>query len=80
MNLSYWELQTYFKNIDLTIIGSGIVGLTAAIESKKKFPSLKVIVLERGILPSGASTKNAGFSCFGSVSELLSDLKNTSEN
>ncbi len=80
MNLSYWELQTYFKNIDLTIIGSGIVGLTAAIETKKKSPLLKVIVLERGILPSGASTKNAGFSCFGSVSELLSDLKNTSEN
>jgi len=80
MNLSYWELQTYFKNIDLTIIGSGIVGLTAAIESKKKFPMLKVVVLERGILPSGASTKNAGFSCFGSVSELLSDLKHTPEN
>jgi gamma-glutamylputrescine oxidase len=80
MNVSYWEIETYFNHVDLTIIGSGIVGLTAAIETKKKHPNLKVIVLERGTLPLGASTKNAGFSCFGSVSELLSDLKKTSEN
>jgi len=35
--------------------------------------------LERGILPSGASTRNAGFACFGSVSELLDDLSNQPE-
>src|SRR5690606_30112466 len=31
------------------------------------------------ILPSGASTKNAGFACYGSISEILEDLKNHSE-
>jgi glycine/D-amino acid oxidase-like deaminating enzyme len=36
-------------------------------------------VLERGFLPSGASTKNAGFACFGSLSEQLSFLKRSSE-
>ncbi len=75
MNLSYWEHNTWFKNIDFCIVGSGIVGLSCALQLKKKFPTSKVLVLEKGILPQGASTKNAGFSCFGSVSELLSDLK-----
>ncbi|HET6225980.1 MAG TPA: FAD-dependent oxidoreductase, partial [Bacteroidia bacterium] len=35
---------------------------------------------ERGILPMGASSKNAGFACFGSPGELLDDLKKHSEN
>jgi len=35
--------------------------------------------LEKGILPQGASTKNAGFACFGSLSELIDDLKTHSE-
>jgi len=80
MNLSYWEKKIFFKNIDVAIIGSGIVGLNAAFNLKKNNPSLKIIVLERGILPSGASTKNAGFTCFGSPTELLEDLKTISEN
>lgn len=80
MSLSYWEQTTYFNDIDVAIIGSGIVGLNAALNLKKKNKNLKIIVLERGMLPSGASSKNAGFACFGSPSELLSDLNNTSEN
>lgn len=77
---SFWEKETYLNNIDLTVIGSGIVGLNAAISYKEKFKNAKVIVIERGILPTGASTKNAGFACFGSVSELLSDIKKTNED
>lgn len=80
LNHSFWETQSYLKNIDLIIIGSGIVGLNAAISYLEKNKNGKVIVLERGILPTGASTKNAGFACFGSVSELISDMKNSSEN
>jgi glycine/D-amino acid oxidase-like deaminating enzyme len=79
VNISYWELKHYFKNIDLIIIGSGIVGLNTAFYFKKNNPKAKILVLEKGILPSGASTKNAGFACFGSPSELLSDLKNIPE-
>ena len=80
MTLSYWEKQTYFNNVDLLIIGSGIVGLNAAITYKTKFPKAKVLVVERGMLPNGASTKNAGFCCFGSVSELADDLTRIDEN
>jgi len=78
INTSFWEHETYFNNIDLIIVGSGIVGLSAAISYKENFKKAKVLVLERGILPTGASTKNAGFACFGSISELSSDIKKTS--
>lgn len=79
MNLSYWEKQTWFSNVDFCIVGSGIVGLSCALQLQNKHPKAKILVLEKGILPQGASTKNAGFACFGSASELLSDLKNHSE-
>ena len=78
-NLSFWEKETFLYNVDYLIIGSGIVGLSTAIHLKKKQPKKKVLVLERGYLPSGASTKNAGFACIGSSSELLDDLENSPE-
>lgn len=79
MNLSYWEYKTWLSNIDFTVVGSGIVGLNCAIQLKNKHPKAKVLVLEKGMLPQGASTKNAGFACFGSISEILCDLKYHSE-
>ncbi len=78
-NLSFWEKDTWFDQVDVAIIGSGLVGLSAAIAIKQQSPRLKVLVLERGALPSGASTKNAGFACFGSASELLDDLSKQGE-
>ncbi|MEM7484403.1 MAG: FAD-dependent oxidoreductase [Bacteroidota bacterium] len=79
MELSYWEHKTWFSEIDFTIIGSGIVGLNCALHLKERYPKSKVLVLEKGLLPQGASTKNAGFACFGSISEILSDLKTHTE-
>lgn len=69
-NLSYWEKKNFF-HADVIIIGSGIVGLNAAITIKRNNPKISVLILERGFLPAGASTKNAGFACFGSISELI---------
>lgn len=77
---SFWERETYFSNIDVVIVGSGIVGLNAALSLKKKEPKLNVLIAERGALPSGATTKNAGFACFGSVSELVDDLQRLPES
>lgn len=74
--LSYWESQS-FLTYDFIIIGSGITGLSTAIELKEKFSERSVLILERGLLPTGASTKNAGFACMGSVTELLDDLEHT---
>lgn len=77
---SYWERTAFIDHADVIIIGSGIVGLSAALHLKRQQPSLNVTVLERGFLPSGASTKNAGFACFGSISEQISFLKRSSED
>lgn len=79
MNLSYWERNTWLSNIDVAIIGSGIVGLSCALSLRERFPEKKIVVFEKGMLPSGASTKNAGFACFGSISEILEDLTTHSE-
>ncbi len=76
---SYWERTAFIDNADVIIIGSGLVGLSAALHLKKQAPALNVLVLERGFLPTGASTKNAGFACFGTVSEQISYLKKASE-
>ncbi|WGD35868.1 FAD-dependent oxidoreductase [Olleya sp. YS] len=79
MHLSYWEIKSWLTSIDYTIVGSGIVGLNCALQLKKRFPNANILILEKGILPQGASTKNAGFACFGSLSEILSDLKSHTE-
>ncbi len=74
MELSYWEYKTWLSNIDFTVVGSGIVGLNCALRLHERFPKAKILILEKGFLPQGASTKNAGFACFGSISEILADL------
>ena len=77
--LSFWERKEYLNGIDFAIIGSGIVGMSTAIFLKKRYPSAKITILERGYLPTGASTKNAGFACFGSPTELFDDLQRNKE-
>lgn len=79
MSLSYWEIQTWLTNVDFTVVGSGIVGLSCALQLRKQHPKAKIVVLEKGMFPQGASTKNAGFACFGSATEILDDLKTHSE-
>jgi gamma-glutamylputrescine oxidase len=76
--LSYWEQQS-FTRYHFIVIGAGIVGLSTAIELKQRFPATSVLVLERGLLPTGATTRNAGFACMGSATELLDDLGNRDE-
>lgn len=75
---SYWEQQS-FADYQHIVIGAGVVGLSTAIELKGKYPKASVLVLERGLLPTGASTRNAGFACMGSVTELLDDLQHMNE-
>ena len=74
-NLSYWEHQSFFGPAEVAIIGAGLVGLTAAVYLKQQRPTWRMVVLERGVLPNDASTKNADFACFGSISELIAQEK-----
>jgi len=72
--LSIWEKESFFAPQDIIIIGSGFVGLWSALHLMLLNPNKKITILERGLIPTGASTRNAGFSCFGSPSELVADI------
>lgn len=71
--ISIWEKETFLADQDVIIAGSGFTGLWSAIYLKKKDPDLKITILERGVIPTGASSRNAGFACFGSLTELVAD-------
>lgn len=78
--LSYWEVDTWYTDHDYVIIGGGITGLAAALHLRKLHPSARIIVVDRGHLPTGGSTKNAGFLCFGSVGELMANITQYGES
>lgn len=77
--LSYWEKSALTEEIDYAIVGGGIVGIATALRLRELYPDAKIVILERGYVSTGASTKNAGFACFGSVTELADDLKKMDE-
>ena len=76
--LSFWEQQS-FTSYNYAVVGGGLVGISTALSIKELLPKASVVVLERGVFPSGASTRNAGFACFGSLSELWSDIEQMGE-
>jgi len=76
-DLSYWERKMFFNSIDFLVVGAGIVGISCAFHLKELHPTSKVLIIDKGILPFSATSKNAGFACFGSPSEILSDLRTT---
>lgn len=80
MEISYWEQDSFWGRAEVVIVGAGIVGLNAAIDLKTTHPNWRIVVLDRGVLPLGASTRNAGFACFGSITELAADLQHHDMN
>ena len=76
--ISYWEQKTLLA-YDTLIVGGGIVGLSTAISLAERMPAMRIGILERGLLPTGASSRNAGFACMGSPTELLADLETSTE-
>lgn len=79
VQLSTWEKETFYAPSDVIIVGSGVVGLWSAYYLKLTQPGLRVLVVDRGTTPWGASTRNAGFACFGSPTELLNDARTMGE-
>jgi len=77
---SLWEKETYYSNNDVLIVGAGLMGLWTALELKKRAPKLNITIAEKSSTPLGASTRNAGFACFGSPTELLSDASTMGED
>lgn len=72
---SYWQKEYLLPQADVTIIGAGLTGLFSAYFLSQKFKDAHIRILERGVVPDGASARNAGFACFGSPSELLDDAE-----
>ena len=56
MDLSFWEQSTFFGDIDLVVIGSGIVGLNTARAIKEKRKGWKIAVLDRGVFKRSSGT------------------------
>lgn len=77
-SVSFWETDTLLQ-CDYAIIGAGFTGLYTAVELLERFPGKRVVILEQGAFSAGASTRNAGFACFGNISEILLDLESSPE-
>jgi gamma-glutamylputrescine oxidase len=78
--LSVWEKESFFAPADIVIAGSGFAGLWSAYYLKRSNPSLSITIVDRGSIPTGASTRNAGFACFGSLTELVADSQQMGED
>ena len=76
---SWWEKDTLARPYNLIVVGSGITGLSSALFFKRSRPGARVLVVDRGFWPTGATARNAGFACFGSAGELFDDLAAESE-
>lgn len=73
MHFSYWEVRGTLEANDVVVVGAGIVGLTAATAWKRAMPRASVLVVDSDAFSGGGTTRNAGFACFGSPSELAAD-------
>ena len=69
MSVSYWNDQSKGQNlnVDIAIIGGGISGLSCAYWLQKEDPSLRIAIIEKYEIGSGATGRNAGFVTCGSV-------------
>ena len=86
---SYWErelgwdrtLASYFSyrplenNYDFVVVGAGFTGLSAVYHLAKRHPRAKIALIDRHLPPLGASTRNAGFACIGTVGEFIADIQ-----
>ncbi|HUR31700.1 MAG TPA: FAD-dependent oxidoreductase [Saprospiraceae bacterium] len=78
-DFSIWEHDAYHRTWDICIIGAGINGISTGISILEKKPDSQILIIDRWFIPLGASTRNAGFACFGSPSEILDDILNIGE-
>ncbi|MBS18676.1 MAG: hypothetical protein CL835_03855, partial [Crocinitomicaceae bacterium] len=79
MGPSIWESQMLQASpsapLDALVVGGGIVGMNAALALVSRKPEWRIAVVDALPLGGGGSTRNAGFTCFGSPSELLDDWR-----
>lgn len=76
---SFWERDILAQKSDVIVVGAGFTGLSTALHLKKLKPRQRVLVLERALYAEGASSKNAGFACYGTIGEILDDIASMGE-
>ena len=71
MSFSHWHRRDLANtHPDVLIVGAGISGLSAAFWLRRHQPDLRVAVVDRGRVGSGASGRNAGFMTCGSIAHF----------
>jgi len=78
--MSYWERSVLLRTFDFAILGAGLIGKQIAIRIQSKYPKARIALVDRSPISYGASTRNAGFACFGSVSEIIDDFQRSPQN
>ena len=79
MSVSFWldhSGKAEVERHDAVIIGAGIAGLSTAYWMLKKDPSLRIAIVEKARIASGASGRNAGFITCGSVEHFSRLVEN----
>lgn len=71
---SYWEWKGWLEALDVVVVGGGLVGIHAALRIRENHPSWRILVMDERTVGGGGTSRNAGFACFGSPSELLDDV------
>jgi len=70
MEFSYWDMERLrYTTYDIVVIGAGLTGAMTALLSARAYPGKKILLASRDPYES-ASRRNAGFLCYGSISEL----------
>ncbi len=70
----YWHDWTQGRSFDFVIIGGGFVGMYAALAIRSYKPKASIVILDRLNKGAMASSRNAGFACIGSITELIDNV------
>ncbi|MEO1479021.1 MAG: FAD-dependent oxidoreductase, partial [Bacteroidota bacterium] len=66
--------------VDIAVVGGGVAGCAAAYWLRQHAPDLRVALVERGALASGASGRNAGFLLQGTAADVVQAVEKYGED
>ena len=76
---SFWEKKNPGINSDICIVGGGFTAAWTAFFLSKNNPDVRITIIDAMKGSRAASTRNAGFLCYGSPSEILADIESMGE-
>ncbi|MFT4554582.1 MAG: gamma-glutamylputrescine oxidase [Chlamydiales bacterium] len=73
MSLSVWQDSNKKENLyaDILIVGAGITGISLAFWIGQHDPSIRILIVDKNEIGSGATGRNAGFLTTGSVGYFM---------